>query len=62
MKSTVMPQAEAKGGTWNVLASRGLRLRQHCQIFTTFFSLKINFRLEINKQNTFAMNAESRAF
>ena len=37
LKSTVLPQLEAKGSTWTLLASIGLRLRQQCQFITLDF-------------------------
>jgi hypothetical protein len=48
LKSTVLFQAEAKRSTWNMLASPGLLLRQHCQFLTSAFSLKF-FLKGINK-------------
>ena len=43
LKSTVLPNAEEKGNTWNMLASPGLCVRQHCQQWMLGFYIKYNF-------------------
>ena len=40
LKSTVLPQVEAKGSIKNSLAFLDLRLRQHCQFLTLVFCQK----------------------
>jgi len=42
-KLDTLREAEAKGSTRNMLASLGLRLMQHCQFWTSVFSVKNNF-------------------
>ena len=37
VQSTVLPRATAREKTWNMIASLGLRLRQHCQFLTFSF-------------------------
>ena len=43
IKSTVLPQAEAKESTFNMLAFLGLRLRAGLSIFNVSFLLKTIF-------------------
>jgi len=42
LKSTVLPPAKAKKSIWNMSASFGLCLRQHCKILTSAFMLTLN--------------------
>jgi hypothetical protein len=62
LKLTVLPQAEAMGSTVNVLASLGLRLRQHCQFLMLDILFKTIFWEGINKEKRISINAESKIF
>jgi hypothetical protein len=57
---TVLPQAEAKGSTWNMLHFLGLCLSQHCKfLMLAFFVKKQYFEKELMKIKNTAINAES---
>jgi hypothetical protein len=47
---TILPHAEAKGSIY-MLASLGLRLRQHCQFLMLSLFVENNFSEGINKNN-----------
>jgi len=55
-----VPEAEAKGGTLNVLSSTGLRMRQHCRSFNLkLLVTKMILGKELMKTKDIAMNDES---
>jgi hypothetical protein len=63
MKSTLLPQVDVKGSTRNVLASFGLRLRQHCQFLTlAFLVFKKTVFEGLIKVREITIVAESYAF
>jgi len=56
LKPTVLPPAKAKGNIWNIWASLGLCLRQHCKLLTSDFLFKTIFK---NLKKEIAINFES---
>jgi len=55
----IRSQAEGKACTWNMFASLGLRLRQHCLPLSV---KEKNFEMEVLKTMDIAINPESQAF
>ena len=49
LKSTVLPQAEAKGTKWNMFVFLGLRLRQHGQFLKLAIVLFLWKEIDKNK-------------
>ena len=60
LKSTVLPQAEAKGSTWNMSASQVLRFRQYYRflMLQIFVQKPFFFGKQLIKTSEIDINAE----